>query len=137
MLNREPQMTQIYTAAVTLAALLVYFALTVNVGRARGRYGIKAPAVTGNENFERVYRIQMNTLEQLVFFLPALWLYAVLVSDAGAAVGGLIWVIGRIIYALAYTRDPATRGRGVMITMLAQVGLFLGAAYGVVRALIG
>jgi glutathione S-transferase len=79
----------------------------------------------------------MNTLEQLVFFLPALWLYAVLVSDAGAAVGGLIWIIGRIIYALAYTRDPATRGRGVMITMLAQVGLFLGAVYGVARALIG
>ena len=130
-------MTQIYTAAVTLAALLVYFALTVNVGRARGRYGIKAPAVTGNENFERAYRIQMNTLEQLVFFLPALWLYAVLVSDGGAAVGGIIWVIGRIIYALAYTSDPATRGRGVMITMLAQLGLFLGAAYGVVRALIG
>lgn len=129
-------MTQIYTAAVTLAALLVYFALTVNVGRARGRYGIKAPAVTGNENFERAYRIQMNTMEQLVFFLPALWLYAVLVSDAGAGVGGLIWVIGRIIYALAYTRDPATRGRGVIITMLAQIGLFLGAAYGVVRALI-
>jgi glutathione S-transferase len=130
-------MKHIYTASVTLLALIVYFALTVNVGRARGRYGIKAPAVTGNENFERAYRIQMNTLEQLVFFLPALWLYAVLVSDAGAAVGGLIWVIGRIIYALAYTRDPATRGRGVMITMLAQVGLFLGAAYGVVRALIG
>jgi glutathione S-transferase len=137
MSNREPQMTQIYTAAVTLAALLVYFALTVNVGRARTRYGIKAPAVTGNEKFERAYRVQMNTLEQLVFFLPALWLYAMLVSDAGAAVGGLIWVIGRIIYALAYTRDPATRGRGVTITMLAQAGLFLGAAYGVVRALIG
>jgi len=130
-------MNQIYTASVTLLALLVYFALTVNVGRARGRYGIKAPAVTGNENFERAYRVQMNTLEQLVFFLPALWLYAALVSDAGAAVGGFIWVIGRIIYALAYTSDPATRGRGVMITMLAQIGLFLGAVYGVVRALIG
>jgi hypothetical protein len=61
----EPQMTQIYTAAVTLAALPVHFALSVNVGRARTRYGIKAPAVTGNENFERAYRVQMNTLEQL------------------------------------------------------------------------
>ena len=130
-------MTQIYTAAVTLAALLVYFALTVNVGRARVRYGIKAPAVTGNENFERAYRIQMNTVEQLPIFLPALWLYAVLVSDAGAAVGGLIWIIGRIIYAVAYSGDPTTRGRGVIITMIAQIGLFLGAAYGVLRALIG
>jgi glutathione S-transferase len=130
-------MTQIYTASVTLAALSVYFALSVNVGRARVRYGIMAPAVTGNENFERAYRIQMNTVEQLPIFLPVLWLYAVLVSDAGAAIGGLIWIAGRIIYAVSYTRDPKTRGPGTMITMLAQIGLFLGAAYGVARALIG
>lgn len=131
-------MNETYTAAVTLLALLVYLAMTANVGRARARYGVKAPAVSGNENFERAYRIQMNTLEQLVFFLPVLWLCAVLASDSGAAVLGLIWVLGRIIYALAYTRDPATRGRGAMITVLAQAGLFLGAAYGVVaRALIG
>ena len=130
-------MSHIFTAAATLLALLLYLVLTTVVGQARGKYGIKAPAIIGHENFERAHRVQMNTVEQMVFFLPALWLYAVLVSDGGAAVGGLIWVIGRIIYALAYTRDPATRGRGIMITMLAQVGLFLGAAYGVVRALIG
>jgi glutathione S-transferase len=55
-------MTQIYTAAVTLLTLLLYFALTANVGRARVKYGIKAPAVTGNEHFERAFRVQMNTL---------------------------------------------------------------------------
>jgi glutathione S-transferase len=94
-------MSQVYTAAATLLALLLHLVLTMRVGRARARYGIKAPAVTGNEHFERAYRIQMNTVEQMVFFLPALWLCAVLLSDIAAAVGGLIWVIGRAVYAAA------------------------------------
>jgi glutathione S-transferase len=130
-------MHQVYTASVTLLALIVYLVMTMNVGRARAKYGVKAPAVVGNENFERAYRVQMNTLEQLVFFLPALWLCAVLAGDGLAAVGGAIWIIGRVIYGLAYMHDPATRGRGAVITVLAQIGLFVGAAYGVVRAFIG
>jgi glutathione S-transferase len=129
-------MSQRYAAAVTLIALLVYFLIIGAVAMARAQYGIKSPAVTGNEHFERAYRIQMNTLEQMALFLPALWLYAAYVSDRGAAVGGLIWVVGRVVYALAYTRDPASRGPGAMITLLASVGLWLGGAYGVVRALI-
>jgi glutathione S-transferase len=129
-------MSQRYTAAVTLIALLVYFYTVGAVGRARAQYGIKAPAVTGNEHFERAYRVQMNTLEQMALFLPALWLYAAYVSDRGAAVGGLVWVVGRVVYALAYTRDPASRGPGAMITLFASVGLWLGALYGVARALI-
>jgi glutathione S-transferase len=72
----------------------------------------------------------------MALFLPALWLYAAYVSDRGAAVGGLIWVVGRVIYALAYVRDPASRGPGTMVTLLATAGLWLGAAYGVVRTLI-
>src|SRR5271154_4182263 len=128
-------MSQPYTAAVTLLALLVYFLITGSVARARAKYGVKAPAVTGNEHFERAYRVQMNTLEQMALFLPALWLYAAYVSDRGAAVGGLIWVVGRVIYALAYVRDPASRGPGAMISLIAAAGLWLGAAYGVVRAL--
>ena len=107
------------------------------VGQARGKYRIKAPAITGHEDFERAHRVQMNTVEQMVFFLPALWLYAVLLSDKGAAVGGLIWVIGRGFYAVSYLGDPAKRGPGMVISMLAQTGLFLGAVYGVVRAAIG
>jgi glutathione S-transferase len=129
-------MSQPYTAAVTLIALLVYFYTVGAVGRARAQYGIKAPAVTGNEHFERAYRVQMNTLEQMALFLPALWLYATYVSDRGAAVGGLVWVVGRVVYSLASTRDPASRGPGAMITLFASVGLWLGALYGVARALI-
>jgi glutathione S-transferase len=128
---REP-----WTAAVTLLALLVYFLIIGAVGKARAKYGVKAPAVTGNEHFERAYRVQMNTLEQMALFLPALWLYALYVSDVGAAVGGLIWIVGRMIYARAYVADPATRGPGANVTLLASVGLWLGAGYGVVKALI-
>jgi len=130
-------MNHIYTAAATLLVLLLHLVLTNVVGRARTKYGIKAPAVTGNEHFERAYRVQMNTVEQMVFFLPALWLYALLVSDKGAAVSGLIWVIGRAVYAVSYLADPAKRGPGIVISMLAQLGLWLGAVYGVVRAMIG
>jgi len=135
--NPGDDMSHIYTAAATLLALLLYLVLTMVAGRARTRYGIKAPAITGNENFERAHRVQMNTVEQMVFFLPALWLYAVLLSDKGAAVGGLIWVIGRGLYAVSYLNDPAKRGPGMVISMLAQTGLFLGAVYGLASAAVG
>jgi glutathione S-transferase len=130
-------MSYTYTAAVTLLALLLYMGLSYVAGQARARYRIKAPAVTGHENFERAYRVQMNTVEQMVFFLPALWLCAVLLSDKGAAAGGVIWVIGRAVYAVAYLDAPEKRGPGMGISMLAMIGLFLGAAYGLVQAAIG
>jgi len=126
-------MSYTYTAAITLITLLLYLVVTMNVGKARGKYGVKAPAVTGNENFERAYRVQMNMLEQMAFFLPSLWLYALLLNDKGAAAGGLIWIIGRVIYAFSYIRDPASRGLGISIAFLAQLGLFIGAAYGLLR----
>ncbi len=129
-------MSQIYTAAVTLLVLALHFALTGVVGQARARYGIKAPAVTGHERFERAYRVQMNTIEQMMFFLPSLWLCAVLLSDKAAAAGGLIWLIGRVLYALRYLKDPATRGLGVAISVLAQSALWLGAVAGLVRVMI-
>jgi len=128
-------MSHHYTEAVTLLTLLVYLVVSLNVARARGKYGVKAPAVTGNEHFERAYRVQMNTLEQMVFFLPSMWLYALLLTDKGAAVGGLIWVIGRMIYSVSYVRNPASRGVGFTISFIAEIGLFLGAAYGVIKAL--
>jgi glutathione S-transferase len=128
---REP-----WTAATTLLALLVYFLIIGMVATARAKYGVKAPAVTGNEQFERAYRVQMNTLEQMALFLPALWLYALYVSDVGAAVGGLLWIVGRLIYARAYLADPASRGPGAIISLVASVGLWIGAGYGVIKALI-
>ena len=123
-----------HTQAATLLALLLYLAVLMNAGWARAKYKVKAPAVTGNEQFERAYRVQMNTLEQLVFFLPSMWIYALLLNDKVAAAGGVIWILGRAIYAVAYTRNPASRGLGYLISLVAQLGLFLGAAYGVLKA---
>jgi glutathione S-transferase len=129
-------MTQTYTAATTLVVLLYYFVVTLQVGQARARYGIKAPAVTGDERFERAYRVQMNMLEQLAFFLPSLWLCAILLSDGIAAAGGVVWLVGRAIYGLSYVHDPEKRGPGSGIAFLAQLALFCGAAWGLFHAII-
>ena len=129
-------MSHHFTEAATLLTLLVYLMVSFNVARARGKYGVKAPAVTGNEYFERAYRVQMNTLEQMVFFLPSMWLYALLLTDKRAAVGGLIWITGRVIYSVSYVRNPGSRGIGFTISFVAEIGLFLGAAYGVLKAII-
>lgn len=130
-------MSYLYTAAATLLALVLHQYVTMLVAQARAKYGIKAPAVSGNEHFERAYRVQMNTIEQIVFFLPAMWLCAVLLSDIAAAVGGVIWVISRVIYAVSYVKDPATRGPATVVSVFAQYALWLGAAAGLVRAAIG
>jgi len=121
------------TALITLLMCLLMVALGINVGRARGRYGIKAPAVTGHEMFERAYRVQMNTLEGALPMLPALWLYAGFIGDAGAAIAGAVWLLARVWYALAYLSDPAKRSGGFAISFLAFAGLWLGALWGVAR----
>ena len=124
------------TSLVTLLVVLLMFATAVNVGRARHLYGIKAPAVTGHEMFERAYRIQMNTLESAAAMLPALWLYAAFIGDLGAGIAGTIWLLARIWYALAYQSDPSKRGGGFGLAFLAFAGLWLGALWGVVRVML-
>jgi uncharacterized membrane protein YecN with MAPEG domain len=84
-----------FTAIVTSLAILFYFFTSVRVARARVVYGVKLPAISGNPDFERVFRVQMNTLEWMPIFLPSLWLFAVYVSDAIAAGIGLVWIAGR------------------------------------------
>ena len=124
------------TSLVTLLIVLLMFATAANVGRARVRYKIKAPAVTGHEVFERAYRVQMNTLEQTMIFLPVLWLYAGFIGDNGAGAMGLIWLFARTWYAVAYQKNPAKRGPGFGIALLAFAGLGLGALWGVVKVML-
>jgi glutathione S-transferase len=118
-------------ALVTLAALLQYFLMAFNVGRARGKFGVAAPATHGHPEFERYYRVHMNTLEWLVIFLPCLWLATVLTVDWGmratlvVAALGAVWIAGRFIYSQAYVKDPATRSRGFGLQALATLLLFL------------
>lgn len=119
-----------WTAWVTLAALLVYLWMTINVSRARHRFGIPAPLVDGPQEFMSVLRVQMNTVEQLALFLPALWICAWALNDRLAAAGGLLWIVGRVLYARGYYRDPKDRALGYGLTVVASFGLMVGAAYG-------
>jgi uncharacterized membrane protein YecN with MAPEG domain len=114
----------------TALALLLYLILSFNVGRARVRYRVPAPAMTGNPAFERVFRVQQNTLEQLVLFLPSLWLFARFVSETWAGIIGLVWVIGRLIYAWGYYRDAQKRRPGFGISIACSVVLLAGALVG-------
>ncbi|MCC8946976.1 MAPEG family protein [Bradyrhizobium sp. Arg62] len=121
-----------YTAIVTCLAVALHFFFALQVARARAVYGVKLPAITGNSDFERIYRIQMNTLEWMPIFLPSLWLFAVYVGDAAAAAVGTIWVIGRIVYFIGYREAVAKRSPGFAIQALACVILWVGAIGGAV-----
>lgn len=116
-----------YAAIVTLLTLLLYLWMGISVGRARARFGIHAPAMTGHPEFERHVRVQANTLEWLVVFLPCLWLFALYLNELAAAGLGLIWIIGRTLYMLGYRREPKARAAGFYIQGLATLALFLGA----------
>ena len=123
-----------WPALITWLTLMLLVAVVFDVGRARGRYGVKAPATSGNEQFERVFRVQMNTLENVVMFLPALWLAAWYWKPIGASACGAVWLIGRIWYARAYVRDPARRSGGYGLSLFAFSALIVAAAIGWVRA---
>lgn len=115
-----------HTALITVLSLLVYWATIALVGRARGKYKISAPAVTGHADFERTFRVQQNTLESLIMHLPALWLFAIYVSDMWASVLGAVWIAGRVLYTQGYIAEARKRGPGMMISFIATSVLLLG-----------
>ena len=125
-----------FTALVTCLAILFYFFTTIQVSKARAAFGIKVPATSGNPDFERVFRVQMNTLEWMPIFLPSLWLFAIYVSDPGAAVLGLVWIAGRALYMTGYSQAAAKRGRGFAIQAGAAIILWLGALGAIVWRII-
>ena len=124
-----------YVAIVTVVALLQFFWFGWQVGVARGKYNIAAPATSGNEMFERVFRVHMNTLEQLVVFLPALWIFANYVSALWAAILGAVFIVGRAIYAVTYVKDPKKRSAGFALTALPELALLIGILVWAVMAL--
>ena len=125
-----------YVDIVTALALLQYLVFGFKVGRARGLYGVKAPAVTGNETFERHFRVHQNTLEQLVLFLPGLYLFSHYFEPRVAAVFGLIYLIGREVFAASYVKEPAKREIGFSLSFLPSVILVLGGLIGAIRSLV-
>lgn len=122
---------------VTLATALLLFGCAAYVGRCRIRFAIQAPATSGHPQFEIAYRIQMNTLENTVAFLPVLWVFAVNLSSLWASLLGTLWVLARVYYAVAYARDPKKRGSAFLVSMLAFAALGLGGAWGVLRGWLG
>ena len=105
-------------AIVTILAIAQFILFTIQVGSMRGKHGVKAPAISGHPDFERMFRVQQNTMEQLVAFIPALWIYAYLVNPFWGAAIGLVFIVGRFIYRAAYLKDPDSRGLGFTLTFL-------------------
>ena len=124
------------TAGVTILAVIFYIVTATRVGRMREKHNIVAPAVTGHPQFERAYRVQMNTLEAMPVVLPALWIAAYYFTKVPllAPALGLVWVVGRITYMQAYMTDPAKRSLGFTIATLSQIALLLIAIAGLVMS---
>ena len=124
-----------WLSLVTVSTLILYFALTLNVGRARAKYKVAPPQMSGDPNFERVLRVQQNTLEQLVLFLPALWLFSQFVSPVWGAGIGTVWIVGRILYAWGYYQAAEKRTVGFGISSLTTLTLLGGGLVGIILAL--
>jgi len=121
-----------FTALVTVLAVALYFFTGLLVARARQKFGVPVPATSGHPDFDRAFRVQMNTLEWMPIFLPLLWLFAFYVSDWAAAVLGLVWIGGRVLYIKGYTADSEKRHQGFFIQGLASGALLLGALGGII-----
>ena len=121
-----------YTAIVTLLAIAFYFFLGTRVAAARGKFGVKHPAMTGNLDFERVVRVHLNTLEWLPVFLVPLWLFAAYLHDIAAAALGLVWIVGRAWYYVGYSKSVEQRVPGFAVQAIVCVVLFIGAVAGIV-----
>lgn len=125
--------TLLFPSFVTVITLIVFFVITANVGRARAKYKVPVPQTSGDPDFERVFRVQQNTLEQLILFLPSLWLFSLFVSpNWGAGIGG-VWIIGRILYAWGYYQEAQKRTLGFGINALSLIVLLLGSLVGIIR----
>lgn len=121
---------------VSVAALLQYMWFGFQVAGARGKYGIKAPTMVGHDVFERIYRVQMNTLEQLVVFLPVLWMAARYWNPAWMAAIGAVYLVGRMMYRNSYIKDPGSRTLGFALTIFSTTALLLATLVGAGLALL-
>lgn len=121
-----------YTALVTLAAVALYFYTGILVAQARQKFGVMVPQTSGHVDFERVFRVQQNTLEWMPIFLPLLWFFVLYVNDWGAALLGLVWIAGRILYIRGYSEAVEKRHKGFFLQMGASAALFIGTLIGII-----
>jgi glutathione S-transferase len=125
----------LWIALVVLLALFEFMAFGFLVGGARARYKVAAPATSGHPAFERTFRVHYNTLEMLVVFIPAIWLFGTYLNPRWGALIGVVFVLGRALYAVGYIRAPEKRELGAMLSFAALAALLVGALFGVIRAL--
>ena len=124
-----------HATLIVLLALLQYVWFTARVGLARGKYNVNAPECDGDETWNRLFRIQQNTMEQLIVFLPATYAFALYFSELWVLIPGLAFMVGRFLYSAEYLKDPKTRTPGMAITLLSNVVLVLGALFGLVKVM--
>lgn len=123
------------TTIAIMVALLQFVYFGIEVGRARGRFGVQAPAVSGHPEFERYFRVQMNTLEQLIVIVPSAVAFATFASDLWAAVATAVYIVGRFIYFGSYVKDPSKRGTGFLLSALPGWVMAIGAMVGAVMSM--
>jgi glutathione S-transferase len=126
----------IYPALITALTMILFAVTTRMVGVARGRYKVEPPSTSGHPDFERYYRVQMNTLEQLVLFLPSLWLFAIFISPIWATYLGAVWLIGRVMYARGYYAETKKRILGFIVGIVVSGVLLFGGIIGMLLELI-
>ncbi len=127
----------LYPSLITALAMLLFVVVSQRVGAARVRYNVAVPATSGHPDFERYYRVQQNTLEQLVLFLPSLWLFAAYVSPEWSGVLGAVWLVGRVLFARGYYRETKKRVPGFIIGIASSSILLLGGLIAIVMQLAG
>jgi glutathione S-transferase len=123
----------IWIGWITLVTLAFYLGLAMHAANLRGRHRIAAPATSGHPDFDLATRIHMNTLEHLVPFLVALWMCAIFFEPLWAAILGIVWIFGRIVYVFGYWSAPPRRHPGFVLAMIALILLLIGTGYGLFR----
>lgn len=125
-----------YSIAIILIALLQFIFFTGRAGFSRGKYDIKAPKTVGNERWERIFRIQQNTMEQLVIFIPSTLIFSIYVSATWVVLPGILFIVGRHIYSRLYLQSPENRGPGMVLSFFSNIALVIGGLIGVALKLL-
>lgn len=123
------------TIIIILIALLQYIYFTGKTGFSRDKYGVNAPSTIGNLQWECIYRVQQNTLEHLVVFIPAMLTFQMYVSQKWVIIPGIIFLVGRGLYSHLYTKDPKSRGPGMILSFFTNIALVVGSLIGIAMKL--
>jgi glutathione S-transferase len=120
-----------YAVIIISIALLQYIFFTGRAGFARGKYEVKAPKTDGNDTWEILFRVQQNTMEQLVIFIPGMIAFSIYVSEVWVLLPGILFVVGRQVYSHLYIKNPDSRGPGMVLSFFSNIALVLATLIGI------